>query len=135
MIVAMALRLLYLIVSRFLGSLTLLSRASASKTIELLVLRHEVTVLRRTSPQPRLDWGRPALFAVLIQRRPAAQRGHRLATPATVLRWHRRLVHGRNAKLQLSVLLVPAERVDGLSLHPQHRRRPRRVDPFSGGSV
>ena len=43
--------------------------------------------------------------------------------------------HGRNAKLQLSLLLAPAEPVDGLYLHPQHRRRPRRVDPFGGDSV
>jgi hypothetical protein len=40
--------------------------------------------------------------------------------------------HGRNAKLQLSVLLAPAEPVEGLYLHPQHRRRPLRVDPFGG---
>ena len=55
MIPAMALRLLYLIFSRLLDSLTLLSRASASKNLELLVLRHEVTVLRRTNPKPRLQ--------------------------------------------------------------------------------
>jgi len=92
MIAAMALRLLYLIFSRLLDSLTLLSRASASKNIELLVLRHEVAVLRRTNPKPRLDWADRALFAALVQRLPAALRGHRLVTPATVLRWHRRLV-------------------------------------------
>jgi putative transposase len=63
MIAVMALRLLYLIVSRLLDSLTLLSRESASKNIELLVLRHEVAVLRRTNPQPRLDWADRALFA------------------------------------------------------------------------
>jgi putative transposase len=85
MIAAMALRLLYLIVSRLLDSLALLSRVSAPKNIELLVLRHEVAVLRRTNPQPRLDWADRALFAVLIQRLPAALRGHRLVTPATVL--------------------------------------------------
>src|SRR5512133_1138114 len=92
MITDVSLRLLYLIFSRLLDSLTLLSRASASKNIELLVLRHEVAVLRRTNPKPRLDWADRALFAALIQRLPAALRGHRLFTPATVLRWHRRLV-------------------------------------------
>jgi hypothetical protein len=54
MIAAVSLRLLTLIVSRLLSWLTLLSRATASKDIELLVLRHEVTVLRITSPRPRL---------------------------------------------------------------------------------
>jgi hypothetical protein len=43
--------------------------------------------------------------------------------------------HGRNAKLQLSVLLAPEEPVEGLYLHPQHRRRPRRVDHFGDMSV
>jgi putative transposase len=92
MIAAVSLRLLYLIFSRLLGSLTLLGRASAAKDIELLVLRHEVAVLRRTNPKPRLDWADRALFAALIQRLPAPLRGHRLVTPATALRWHRRLV-------------------------------------------
>jgi hypothetical protein len=92
MITAVSLRLLYLIFSRLLGSLTLLSRATASKDIELLVLRHEVAVLRRANPRPRLDWADRALFAALIRRLPAPLRGHRLVTPATVLRWHRRLV-------------------------------------------
>ena len=88
----MSLRLLYLIFSRLLSWLTLLPRASASKDVELLILRHEVAVLRRTNPRPRLDWADRALFAALIRRLPALLRGHRLVTPATVLRWHRRLV-------------------------------------------
>ena len=84
--------MLYLIFDRLLGWLTLLGRASSSKDIELLVLRHEVAVLRRTNPRPRLDWADRAVFAALIRRLPAVLRGHRLVTPATVLRWHRRLV-------------------------------------------
>ena len=89
---AVSLRLLYLIFDRLLSWLMLLGRASSSKDIELLVLRHEVAVLRRTNPRPRLDWADRALFAALIRRLPAVLRGHRLVTPATVLRWHRRLV-------------------------------------------
>ena len=90
----MTLRLLYLILSRLLGGLILLTRAPSSKDIKLLVLRHEVAVLRRTTPKPRLDWADRALFAALIRRLPTVLRGHRLVTPATILRWHRRLVPG-----------------------------------------
>ncbi|MGW4385342.1 hypothetical protein [Streptomyces sp. NPDC004685] len=52
----MSLRLHYLVFTRLLGWLALLCRSSASKDIELLVLRHEVAVLRRTYPKPRFDW-------------------------------------------------------------------------------
>ena len=92
MIAEVSLRLLYLIISLLLSWLTLLGRSASSKDIELLVLRHEVAVLRRTNPKPRQDWADRALFAAVIRRLPAALRRHRLVTPATVLRWHRRLV-------------------------------------------
>ncbi|MCA1821214.1 MAG: integrase core domain-containing protein [Pseudonocardia sp.] len=88
----MALRLLYLIFLRLLNLLMLLGRSSASKDIELLVLRHEVAVLRRANPKPRLDWADRAVFAALVRRLPPILRLHRLVTPGTILRWHRRLV-------------------------------------------
>ena len=88
----MSFRRAYLIFIRLLCSLTLLSRASSSKNIELLVLRHEVAVLRRTNPKPRLDSADRAVLAALMRHLPRGLRGHRLVTPAAVLRWHRRLV-------------------------------------------
>ena len=88
----MSLRLLYLIFRHMLGLVLLMGRTSSTKDVELLVLRHEVAVLRRTNPRPRLDWADRAVFAALIRRLPAVLHGHRLVTPGTILRWHRRLV-------------------------------------------
>jgi transposase InsO family protein len=51
-----SLRLLYLIFVQLCGWLVLLGQSTASKNAELLVLRHEVAVLRRTHPRTRLDW-------------------------------------------------------------------------------
>jgi len=95
MISDVSLRLLYLIFWQALGLVLLIGRTSATKDVELLVLRHEVAVLRRTTPRPHLDWADRAVFAALIQRLPHALRRHRLVTPDTILRWHRRLVRQR----------------------------------------
>ena len=88
----MSLRLLYLIFVRLCSWLILLSRSSACKNAELLVLRHEVAVLRRTNPRPRLDLADRAVLTALTRLLPAQLRAHQLVTPGTVLRWHRRLV-------------------------------------------
>jgi hypothetical protein len=58
-----ALRLPYLIFVRLGNWLILLGRSSAAKDVELLVLRHEVTVPRRTNPRPRLDRADRALYS------------------------------------------------------------------------
>ena len=51
---------------QMLGLVLLMGRTSAAKDVELLVLRHEVAVLRRIHPRPRLDWADRAVFAALV---------------------------------------------------------------------
>jgi hypothetical protein len=92
MIRSVSLRLLYLIFGQVLDLVLLSCRTSSAKDVELLVLRHEVAVLRRTRPRPRLAWADRAVFAALVRRLPPALRRHRLVTPDTILRWHRRLI-------------------------------------------
>ena len=92
----MSLRLLYMIFVRLCGSLVLLGRSTASKDIELLALRHEVAVLRRTKPKPRLDWADRAVLAALTRSAAADCAEDTGWSPhCTVLRWHRRLVSKR----------------------------------------
>jgi hypothetical protein len=84
--------MLDLIFARLCSWLVLLGRSPGSEDAELLVLRHEVAVLRRAHPRPRLDWADRAVLAALIRLLPTSLRMHRLVTPGTVLRWHRRLI-------------------------------------------
>ena len=60
MIAAVALRLAYLALARVLSRLTLLARSDAAKDVEILVLRHELAVLRRRNPRPTLRWTGPS---------------------------------------------------------------------------
>ena len=78
----MSLRLLYPIFVRLCSWLVLFGRSPASRDAGLLVLRHEVAVLRRANPGPRLDWAGRAVLATLIRLLPARLRMHRLVTPA-----------------------------------------------------
>ena len=88
MLVPLVYRLLVTVVSW----LSLPARSSASKDAEILALRHEVAVLRRTNPKPKLLWSDRAVLAALARVLPKRLRSGRLVTPGTLLAWHRRLV-------------------------------------------
>ena len=91
----MSRRLLYLIIIRVFGWLVLLGRGQASKDAEIMVLRHEVAVLRRQVTRPQPDWADRAILAALARLLPAGLRTHRLVTPGTLLAWQRRLITRR----------------------------------------
>src|SRR6185369_2044558 len=80
---------------RVLSWLALLARSDAAKDVEILILRHEVAVLRRTNARPTLTWLDRAILSALSRLLPAPLRQLRLVSPRTLLRWHTQLVARR----------------------------------------
>ena len=90
-----SLSLVYWVVRRLFELLVLLGRSERAKEVEILVLRHELQVLRRQVARPRLRSADRALLAALSQLLPRARRRSFFVQPATLLRWHRELVRRR----------------------------------------
>jgi putative transposase len=94
----MCLRSVFLLITRVAAWLRLSRRKDGWKTAEILILRHQLTVLQRRRPRrPRLNWADRALLAALLAVIPKARRrGLRLlVTPETIVRWHRDIVRRR----------------------------------------
>src|SRR5882757_395840 len=94
----MCLRFVFLLITRLTAWLRLARREEAWKTAEILILRHQLSVLQRRQPRrPNLDWADRALLAALLGVIPKARcQGLRLLiTPDTIVRWHRDIVRRR----------------------------------------
>ena len=107
----MALGLVYLMLVRVLSWLVLLARSDTAKDAEILTLRHEVAVLRRTNPRPKMSWLDRAVLSALSRLLPTPLRRLRLVSPRTLLRWHHQLV-----------VRVGPIRTDDQADPPPHRR-------------
>ena len=70
-------------------------QSDTTKEFEILVLRHQLAMLERRTPRPRMSWTDRALIAALTRLLPVRRRLGLLVTPATILRWHRQLVARR----------------------------------------
>jgi putative transposase len=92
MIAGVALGLAYIMLLRVLSWLALLARSDTAKDVEILVLRHEIAVLRRSNARPATTWLDRAMLSALSRLLPAPLRQLRLVSPRTLLRWHAQLV-------------------------------------------
>jgi hypothetical protein len=88
-------KLIHQTFAKLLSWMVLHARSDTANEIEILVLRHQLAVLQRRTPGPRISWSDRAVIAALARLLPARRRRGFLVTPATIPRWHRQLVRRR----------------------------------------
>jgi len=86
---------LYLVVCRVLELIVLVVRGDRAKDFEILVLRHELSILRRQAGRPRFEAQDRLLLAALSRMLPRRSWSAFSVQPETLLQWHRRLVARR----------------------------------------
>jgi putative transposase len=91
----MAVKLIYQVFTKLLSWMVLYTRSNTANEIEILVLRHQLAVLQRRTPRPRINWTDRAVIAALARLLSARRRCGFLITPTTILRWHQQLVRRR----------------------------------------
>src|SRR5881409_1088689 len=91
----MFLSLCYMVLRRVLQLAALRVRSNDLKELEIVVLRHELAILRRRTRHPALTWTDRLFLAAASRILPRARWRSFIVTPATLLRWHRRLVAKR----------------------------------------
>ncbi len=87
--------LVYLALCRLVQLVVLLCRSERSKELEILLLRHELAILRRQPRRARLRPVDRAILAALARALPRSAWTSLSVSPTTLLRWHRQLVNRR----------------------------------------
>ena len=130
-------KLIYQMFAKLLSWTVLHARSNNANEIEILVLRHQLTVLQRRTPRPRISWTDRAVLAALARLLPARRRRGFLVAPAAILRWHRHLVRRRwtTQSVRAGRPAIPA----GVPLGPTNQLRrsgwpPPSADPVSGAT-
>jgi putative transposase len=88
--------LVYVVACRLFALVVLLARSDRSKELELLVLRHELSILRRQARRPKLTESDRLVLAALSRVLPRRSWQTFLVTPETLVRWHRRIIARRS---------------------------------------
>src|SRR5713226_2402341 len=85
----------YVVLRRVLQLAALRFRSNDLKELEIVVLRHELAILRRRTRRPALTWTDRLFLTAASRFLPRTRWRSFIITPATLLRWHRRLVAKR----------------------------------------